>query len=130
MRALSIRQPWAWAIVSGYKSIENRTWRAHHRGPLLIHAGKGMTRKEFDDFLDTALAAAVPLAVLNDLRPENLPRGGIVGQARLVDCVTEHPSRWFFGPYGFVLDEAKPLPFRPCPGALGFFELEEAAHGR
>lgn len=25
------------------------------------------------------------------------------------------------GPWGFVLDEVKPLPFQPCKGALGFF---------
>lgn len=29
---LSIRQPWAWLIVNGYKDIENRTWPTHFRG--------------------------------------------------------------------------------------------------
>ena len=38
-RALSIRQPWAWLILNGYKDLENRTWRTDYRGPLLIHAG-------------------------------------------------------------------------------------------
>ncbi|MEI3544750.1 MAG: ASCH domain-containing protein [Alphaproteobacteria bacterium] len=37
---LSIRQPWAWLIVNGYKDIENRTWPTHFRGKVLIHAGK------------------------------------------------------------------------------------------
>ena len=40
MKALSIMQPWAWLIVNGHKAIENRTWRCHVRGPILIHAGK------------------------------------------------------------------------------------------
>ncbi len=35
---LSIRQPYAWAVVHGIKDIENRSWRTHYRGPLLIHA--------------------------------------------------------------------------------------------
>ena len=39
MRCLTVRQPWAWAIVAGLKSIENRSRRTTHRGPLLIHAG-------------------------------------------------------------------------------------------
>lgn len=26
MAALSIRQPWAWLVVQGYKDIENRDW--------------------------------------------------------------------------------------------------------
>ena len=30
--ALSIRQPWAWLIVNGYKDIENRDWKTHYRG--------------------------------------------------------------------------------------------------
>ena len=40
MKAISIRQPWAWLIVHGYKDVENRTWATKHRGPILIHAGK------------------------------------------------------------------------------------------
>lgn len=39
MRALTVRQPWAWAIASGVKTIENRTWTTTYRGPLAIHAG-------------------------------------------------------------------------------------------
>ncbi len=27
MKALSIKQPWAWLICAGYKDIENRSWR-------------------------------------------------------------------------------------------------------
>lgn len=39
MRALTIRQPWADAIVHGMKRVENRTWTRAYRGPILIHAG-------------------------------------------------------------------------------------------
>lgn len=42
MRALTIRQPWAGAIVHQSKRIENRTWKlpaAHHGARILIHAG-------------------------------------------------------------------------------------------
>ena len=39
MKALTIRQPWADAIVHGTKRTENRTWKTTHRGPVLIHAG-------------------------------------------------------------------------------------------
>lgn len=44
MRAISIMQPWAWLIVNGHKSIENRSWRCHVRGPILIHAGKKLDK--------------------------------------------------------------------------------------
>lgn len=41
MRALTVQQPWAWAIVYGGKDVENRTRNiaGAYRGPLAIHAG-------------------------------------------------------------------------------------------
>jgi hypothetical protein len=38
MKALTVQQPWAWAIFHG-KDIENRTQLWTYRGPLAIHAG-------------------------------------------------------------------------------------------
>jgi hypothetical protein len=43
MRALSVRQPYAWLIVAGLKDVENRSRRLRHRGPLLIHASIAIT---------------------------------------------------------------------------------------
>ena len=40
MKCLSIQQPWAWAVVNGWKPIENRTWHTNYHGPLLIHTGQ------------------------------------------------------------------------------------------
>lgn len=48
MKALSIRQPWAWAIVNAGKRVENRTWETRYRGPILIHAAKGVTKREYE----------------------------------------------------------------------------------
>ena len=42
---LSIRQPWAWLIVNGYKDIENRTWSTRFRGKVLIHGMKASCRQ-------------------------------------------------------------------------------------
>lgn len=39
MKALTVQQPWAWAIVHGGKDVENRTQAWSYRGPLAIHAG-------------------------------------------------------------------------------------------
>jgi hypothetical protein len=39
VKALTVQQPWAWAIVQGFKDVENRTTMWHYRGPLAIHAG-------------------------------------------------------------------------------------------
>ena len=115
---LSVRQPWAWLIVNGWKNIENRDWPTRVRGLVLIHAGKGMTRDEYDAcqlFVD-GFADHLSLPM-----PEDLERGGIVGQATILDCVNRHMSEWFVGRWGFVLADQKPLPFEPLRGQLGFF---------
>lgn len=126
MKALSIRQPWAWLIVNGHKPVENRTWSTTYRGELLIHAGK-----EFDaPGLQSVLAAFPELA---SRLPAQFDLGGIVGAATLSECVTTHGSDWFTGPYGFVMRDARPLPFTPWRGELGFFnvllaELQNVLH--
>jgi len=56
MKAISLWQPWAWAILHAGKDVENRTWPTHHRGPLLLHVAKRRTSTEeaerFVDLLD------------------------------------------------------------------------------
>lgn len=121
--ALSIRQPWAWLIVNGFKDVENRSWTTRFRGAVLIHAGQKIER-EYLDVGDWPWRA-LPRPYLTDLplidAPSHFEAGGIVGEAEIVDCVTTSSSPWFYGPYGFVLRNARPLPFRPCRGRLGFF---------
>lgn len=119
MKALSIRQPWAWLIVEGYKEVENRDWPTRFRGRFLIHAGKA-----FDQAGYVFVRQQFPTILLP--AREEFDRGGIVGEATLLDCVTESPSPWFFGRFGFVLAEAKALPFRPMPGKLSFFNFPAA----
>jgi hypothetical protein len=46
-KALSVRQPWAWAIAAGYKPVENRTWKVDYQGWIAIHAA--ISRVGFDD---------------------------------------------------------------------------------
>lgn len=38
LRCLSIRQPFAWAVCAGIKTVENRSWQTDHRGLIAIHA--------------------------------------------------------------------------------------------
>ena len=42
MRALTVRQPWAWAIIHGGKDVENRTRNlaGSYRGPVAITAAQ------------------------------------------------------------------------------------------
>jgi hypothetical protein len=123
--ALSIRQPWASLILLAGKDIENRSWPTHTRGPILIHAAKSMTRREYLDAMDFFDANGTCRIghLLDSFEPDSLPRGGIIGSVNLVDCVYQSDSPWFQGPYGFVLRDQKPLPFVPFKGQLGFFDV-------
>lgn len=109
IKALSIKQPYPHHIFHDGKDVENRDWPTKGRGWFIIHAGVSKSELDMDDPSDAAL-----------------PRGGVVGLARIVDCVTEMESQWFYGKFGFVLRDAMQLPLIPCKGALGFFRLPPA----
>lgn len=122
MRALSIRQPWAWLIVNGHKDIENRVWSTRYTGPLLIHASKGMTRAEYEDVVEM-LEDDSRLSHIKLPAAEALEKGGIVGIAHCGGSVDQCDSPWFFGPYGFVLSNQRAFPMIPFKGQLGFFDV-------
>jgi len=104
VKILSIRQPWAYLITQGSKDIENRSWSTKYRGPFLVHASLTVDREG---------------CLKHRWDPAKRESGGVVGIADIVDCVTEHPSKWFEGPYGFVLKNRRALPFVKWRGGLG-----------
>lgn len=124
--ALSVRQPWAWAIIFAGKDIENRSWQAvNHglrwRGRIAIHAAKGMTREEYDDayaFMRETFNIRCP-------PPAELTRSAIIGSVEVVDVVNESDSKWFFGPRGLVLRDPEVWTPIPAVGALGYFEWKQ-----
>jgi hypothetical protein len=116
MKVIVIRQPSAWLIVNGFKDIENRSWATRYRGPLLIQASAAEPSvRDMDDFREYASKRGVKL-------PREFALGGIVGMARIEDCVTRSRSKWFEGPVGWVLSKPKRLPFVPLKGQLGLFD--------
>lgn len=114
IKALSVRQPWAWLIAHGYKDTENRTWNTNFRGKFLIHASLKIDKSVIQE-----MKYLRPEIIL----PERFQVGGIIGEAEIVNCVRASFSEWFFGPYGFLIKDAKPLPFQPYKGQLGFFDV-------
>ena len=101
---LSLRQPWAHAVVHLGKGLENRKWRASFRGPVLLHAsGTIGNRGDFhdaceilsehldeldwvrfrDEHLGITMAGDKPLFVPRS----SIALGGIIGVARIVDVL-------------------------------------------
>ena len=124
MKALSIHQPWAWAILHEGKNVENRGWFTRYRGPLLIHASKTRASYDREALRDWESIYGVKL-------PEwdKLTTGALLGVVKVVDCLPigeVNPSPWAEGPVCWVLSEPraflKPVDYR---GAQGLFEVEE-----
>lgn len=72
MKAITIKQPWASLIANGYKEYEFRTWNTKYRGPILIHAGKGIDKKALEKFKEYNL---------------DYPQGKIIAKANLTDSI-------------------------------------------
>ena len=160
---LSMRQPWASLLFIGNpeiraatehlpppsagggkgslcipaKSLETRSWKTRHRGPLLIHASKNV-----EDLLD--LFYSEPFyEVLRGWggfeSPDDVPVGCILGlnrldaifrteQIELMDGPSDRYEKAFgdFGPGRYAWHLPSPVPFAepiPYKGALYLFDV-------
>lgn len=122
---LSIRQPWIDLILAGRKTIEVRTWKTHHRGPLWLHAGK---------CVDTQACDA------HALSPSRLITGAIVGAVDLENCFEFDLDKWTsllpqhlnivpFDKRYFGWTLRDPIRIAPIPyrGALGLMKISPEA---
>jgi len=89
-KAISVKNPWAYLIVSGIKPIENRTWSTKFRGRVLIHASGQLCNPVFTSEQEYDIKRLMPV---NDLWRGNI-QGAIVGSVEIVDCVINHSSIW------------------------------------
>lgn len=123
MKALTIKQPWAWAIFNG-KDVENRDWPLPNKyigQDVLIHAGKTFDYDGFMWLQKNPLLVDVMIP-----HQDNYVFGAILGKVTMTGCVIHSNSPWFFGPYGFTFENPilfkEPIPYR---GALKFFDVPD-----
>lgn len=86
MRVLTVRQPWAWAIVHGGKDVENRTQAWSYRGPLAIHAGARLSERGC--MIVPELLAETRGCQVAEYLGEELVYGAVIGVVDLVDVHT------------------------------------------
>lgn len=121
MLALSIKQPWAWLIVNGIKTVENRKWYTEHRGGLLIHASKNQADLERD------------LATVQEKYGVRVPReelvfGQVIGMVNLIGCTKEPEEKtdrhWHIeNNFAWILREPRLIKPFPYSGRLMLFEV-------
>lgn len=118
LRALSVRQPWAWGICAGIKRTENRTWTTERRGTIAIHAS---TSAQVVNHLQKA--TGIPA-----MQRTSFTFGAIIGLADIVDVASygrQHEEDPFAeGPYCWTMANGRFLkePI-PLPGKLNLFKL-------
>lgn len=112
---LSIRQPFAAAIMTGQKKQEVRSWKTKHRGLLGIHASR-------------TLADETDFARYPNFKRERVVRGALLGMVEIVDV--EEAEDEIGSPY-YLWKLQRPL-WLPSPvkvmgrASLFWVELAEA----
>lgn len=147
MKALTVQNPWAWAIIHGGKRVENRTIMWKYRGPVAIHAGSrwsdrgGRSELVWEALREQYGWTHGPTTARDDPRPRFdalRPCGAFLGVVDLVDVHRAAPgccdSPWAEDQYveatggvrrsltHLTLENPRPLP-EPIPvsGALGLW---------
>lgn len=137
MRALTVRQPWAWQIINQRKDVENRTRNiaGKYRGPVAIHAALTPDKEAL-----RRLPRRAPEWVTE---PRLFDYGVFLGVVDLVDvhyahtCLTRREGTALVGPaerccgewaqhdaYHLVLANPRPIPLSDqftYRGALGLW---------
>lgn len=114
MLALTLRNPWASAVFTLGKDVENRTWVTSHRGLVAIHAGRSLDLH------------AAPWVI--DAVRDTMIYGAVVGVVELVDIVVDSTSKWaLLGYHHWLISSARALDEPvPCSGRQGLFYLPDA----
>jgi len=126
MKALTIKQPFANLIVSGFKDVENRTWPTKRRERIYIHASqskeyisnipKAVNKKQFD---------SLPGNEQYQLTHGIWVWSAIIGEVEIIDCVRNSDSVWAL-PDNWHWILANPVKYRNpilnVKGKLSFWE--------
>jgi hypothetical protein len=126
MKALTVKQPYAYLICAGIKDIENRAWKTNFRGCVLIHAGCTIVQPAFEIEGQATIHEIQFAKAVNVVEGKNLI-SAIIGSIEIVDCVRNHPSAWAEkDKWNWVL--ANPVlfktPVRDVRGKLSFWEFD------
>lgn len=123
MKALSIRAPWAWAIMTAGKDIENRNWETNYRGSLLIHVSKSVQLYEINEAQARTDLWIPPKGQLN--------LGQVIGVVDLIGCEHSHNRIGQWGKWGqpsqyhWLIANPRPICRFYHKGQLGLFDIPD-----
>lgn len=120
MYALTIKQPWLYAIMHLGKRIENRTWRPPEKAlkqRIALHAA---IRDDIEG------EEAIYKMTGHPIQWHLIGRGCILATATLSGWVESSSDRWFAGPYGWIFNNIHRLT-KPayCKGSQGLWQVPD-----
>jgi hypothetical protein len=130
MKALTILQPYASLIASGRKWVENRNWYTNYRGPLAIHAGKGLRYLDRESITAYPTGCIIATAMLSeciriellralakDSKHRNHPIGRGCNYTWDQACIHAHTE----GPYCWILSDVQEIKHVVMRGKQGLW---------
>lgn len=131
MKAITIKNPWAYLICSGFKNIENRNWNTHYRGKILIHAGKSWANTDIKKLLTAPQLNSIPASLLDKINNSSglINEGAIIGEAEILRVVETSNSLWADPESRYYWELIKPVlyknPITGVKGQLGIWNFKE-----
>lgn len=132
-KALSIRQPWLWLILNGYKNLEIRTWKTDKLGWIALHASKKVDINGY-----RYIKEKIRIKTLPEIKA--FETGKILGVAKIDGIIpfTHKPDFylyrhrhlnnyewWTEKVYGWVLIDVKSIDPVECKGQLSLFDVSK-----
>jgi len=89
MKAISMKQPYAWLMANGYKMPEFRSRQDQFRGECYIHSPKTVDKQAFMWIAKHLGLPFVKQYFVNGLPPADMfITGKVIGQLTVIDCIT------------------------------------------
>ncbi|MES2395853.1 MAG: ASCH domain-containing protein [Bacteroidota bacterium] len=128
-KALTIKNPWAYLIASGIKTVENRSRRTHYRGKILIHSSKvnDKTSVHISDLLTEEQWNFLSIKDKMIMTVGEFNNSSIIGEAEIVDCIENSKSVWAVpGQWHWIIKNAVlyPHPIQNIKGKLGIWNYD------
>lgn len=127
MRVLSVRQPWAWAIIYAGKDVENRgrNVAGDYHGPVAIHASLQFDHSAFTSATWRAVASQAEFqygAIIGVVDLEGAHHADECHRRRSADLCSDWAE-----PHQIHLELTNPraIPAIPYRGSLGLTELRQ-----
>lgn len=120
MKTLAVRQPWVSLIAEGDKTIEVRSWRTDHRGPLLFVASGKPLQVDCDGEIYT-LPAGIQVCIADVIGCRPLTAADLPAA-----CLDDVPGFDIAGQWAWTLANVRQVAPTPHKGRLRLYETPDS----